>query len=150
MVKFMKNEIAEVKVLYSHVKSPSQQVQISGSKEVVSYIRPFWENIDYCESMCVVLLSRGLRVLGFNWLSRGGTGGTVVDVKMVAQIALLTNSYGLILVHNHPSGNLRPSEADKSITEKVKRALQLFEINLLDHIIISSESQLSFADEGLL
>ena len=76
--------------------------------------------------------------------------GTVVDVRVIFQVAIKANTTSIMLAHNHPSGNLQPSEADKRITEQVKEAGKLLDIPLLDHIILTSESYFSLADEGLL
>ena len=88
--------------------------------------------------------------LGIYHLSKGGIAGTVVDPKIVFSVALKSAASSLILIHNHPSGNLQPSEADKTITKKLVDAAKLLDINVLDHLIISIESYYSFADEGLL
>jgi len=82
--------------------------------------------------------------------SRGVWTGTVTDVRIILQAALKSNSSGLIVCHNHPSGNLNPSESDTKITQKIKEAGNLMDIQLLDHIIISNEDYYSFADNGLL
>ena len=83
-------------------------------------------------------------------LSKGGIKGTIADVRLILSVALKTLATGLILVHNHPSGNLKPSEADKHITSKIRQAAKLLDIELIDHIIISSEGYYSFMDEGVL
>jgi DNA repair protein RadC len=83
-------------------------------------------------------------------LSKGGIIGTIADVRLILSVALKTLATGLILAHNHPSGNLKPSEADKQITIKIRQAAKLLDIELLDHIIISSEGYCSFMDEGIL
>ncbi|HEX5000915.1 MAG TPA: JAB domain-containing protein [Bacteroidia bacterium] len=83
-------------------------------------------------------------------MSIGGTTGTVVDPKLVFSVALKCNAHGIILCHNHPSGNLNPSEADIRLTEKLKSAGFLLEIIVLDHIILTSESYISFVDKGLM
>jgi DNA repair protein RadC len=80
----------------------------------------------------------------------GGISGTVTDVRMIMQTALKSNASAIILAHNHPSGNTEPSDADKKITSKIKEAGQLLEIAVLDHLILTSETYLSFADEGLM
>ncbi|WP_306551061.1 JAB domain-containing protein [Daejeonella sp.] len=82
-------------------------------------------------------------------LSKGGITGTIADVRLILSVALKTLASGLILAHNHPSGNLKPSEADKQITSKIRQAAKLLDIELLDHIIISSEGYYSFTDDGI-
>ena len=87
--------------------------------------------------MKMLLLDRSNRVLGIVSLSKGGTTGTVIDIKLMMQYALKANAHGIILAHNHPSGNLNPSEADSKITDRIEKACKTLEIHLLDHLIIS-------------
>ena len=89
-------------------------------------------------------------MLGFHQVSKGGLSGTVTDVRVIFQVAIKSNSSGIILAHNHPSGNLQPSDADLKITEKIKKAGSLLDIKVLDHLILSEESYLSMADESLI
>jgi DNA repair protein RadC len=97
-----------------------------------------------------MLLNRSNRVLGISCISKGGISGTVVDLKIILQTALKANASGLIVSHNHPSGNLTASREDVKVTEKLKSACQLLDLSLLDHLIISEEGYFSFADEGIL
>jgi DNA repair protein RadC len=83
-------------------------------------------------------------------VSLGGISGTVTDVRIILQAALKANASGLLVCHNHPSGNLNPSDSDTTITRKIKEAGNLMDIQLLDHLILSSEDFYSFADNGLL
>ena len=106
--------------------------------------------IDLKEFFWVVLLNQANRVLGISEIAMGTTSGVLVNVKEICQLALLTCATHLIVCHNHPSGNLSASVSDKEMTTKIKEALTLFDITLLDHIIITSESFYSFANEGLL
>ena len=99
----------------------------------------------------MLLLNKANKVLGWINLSNGGTAGTIVDVKVIYAIALITNSSSVLLCHNHPSGNIQPSETDKNLTKVIFEAGKLFSISLLDHIIITADkSYFSFADEGVL
>ena len=99
----------------------------------------------------MLLLNRANIVLGWVKLSSGGTTGTVVDVKIIFALSLKTNASGIILSHNHPSKNLIPSEKDKRLTKIVAEAGKLFNVNLLDHlIVVSYERYFSFVDEGIL
>ncbi len=88
--------------------------------------------------------------MGSYQLSKGGITGTIADVRLILSVALKSLATGLILAHNHPSGNLKPSEADKQITSKIRQAAKLLDIELMDHIIISNEGYYSFMDEGVL
>jgi DNA repair protein RadC len=97
--------------------------------------------------MMVLFLNNSNRTLGYSVVS---ITGTVIDVRLILRDALLTQSTSVIMIHNHPSGNLVPSQADLSITEKVKKAVELMDIKLLDHIIITENHHYSFADSGKL
>jgi len=97
-----------------------------------------------------MLLNRGNRVLGYYQISVGGISGTVVDVKLILQAAIKSCSSAILLGHNHPSGTLEASDADLKITRKIKSACSYMDISVLDHIIITADTYLSMADEGLL
>jgi DNA repair protein RadC len=98
-----------------------------------------------------MLLNRSNRVLGISSLSKGGTTGTVVDVKLLLQYTIKSNANAIVICHNHPNGNLPPSEADMAITKKIKESSILIDIQLLDHlIIIPEEKYYSMGDEGVL
>jgi len=99
----------------------------------------------------IVLLNRSNKVKGIYPLSHGGITGTLVDMRILFAIVLKTLSVGIILAHNHPSGQLKASEMDKQLTQKIQRAAQLFDVKVLDHIILAPEgSYYSFADNGLM
>lgn len=102
------------------------------------------------EEFWILNLSRGNTVVSQELISRGGVAQTVVDVKLIAKSAVDHLSSGVIAVHNHPSGQLRPSGQDDTITQRIKQALQFFDVKLLDHIIISSQGFYSYSDEGKL
>jgi len=142
--------IAEVKISYSHKVKPSEQKRINSSTEVYKLLAPIWADIDYVETFAVVLLSRANKIIGIKVVSVGGVAGTEVDPKVVFQAALKASASSLILIHNHPSGELRASEQDISITKKIKAGGKVLDIAVLDHIILTSERYLSFADEGIL
>ena len=106
------------------------------------------KRIDYKEFFWVLLLTNANQVLGVSEISVGSTTGVSVNVKEIYQLALLSNASAVIVAHNHPSGKLAPSTADKSITEKLQKALKLLDIILLDHLILTSEGFISFSDSG--
>lgn len=143
--------LAEVKVSY---KSKMQEVvKISSSRDAFNILFKLYDpdTIEFKEEFFMLLVNRANRLLGWFKLSSGGTTGTIVDSKIILVIALNSNAHGIVLCHNHPSGNLRPSDADISLTNKVRDASKLLEISLIDHLIISpAESYFSFADEGLI
>jgi len=122
---------------------------IKGSNDVVSYIRPLIGDLNH-EEFWIIYLNRRNGILGSEKLSQGGITGTVIDVRLVLKKALEKNSTSLIGCHNHPSGNLEPSEADKKITRQLKEAAAIMDIPLIDHVIVTQSGFFSFADEGLL
>ena len=124
---------------------------IKSSEDIVKFCRDMWdEDLLIHECFYVVFLNRGNYTISWTKLSEGSTAGTVVDTKMIAKMALDVLAHNVILCHNHPSGNTKPSEADISITKKIKEALKSLEIDVIDHIIITDESYFSFSDEGIL
>lgn len=143
-------QVAELLVSYSpHIVSAQK---ISNSRESYSLITNYWnlDIIEMLEEVKVILLNKANKVLGIFDLSKGGICSSIIDVKIVLSIALKTLASGIIIVHNHPSGNLAPSKADIDITQKLKSACKIIELVLLDHLIISKEDYFSFADDGLL
>lgn len=102
------------------------------------------------EEFWLLFLNRANQVLRQEYLSKGGISGTVVDTRLVCKLAIENSASGLVIAHNHPSGQSNPSEQDKQITRKLKEALKVFEIVLMDHLIIGDQKYFSFADEGIL
>lgn len=102
------------------------------------------------EEFWILLLNRANTVVKMECVSKGGVSGTVVDIRLLIKPAIETLASGIILCHNHPSGQLKPSEQDLALTKKVKESTRLMDINLLDHLIIGEQKYLSFADEGIL
>ncbi len=127
----------------------SSDEQIKGSDSVYSLMRHKMERLQV-EEFHVLHLSRANRMVYDELISRGGTAGTVVDIKLVMKSALTRLSSGLIFVHNHPSGNLSPSSQDDSLTRRLKAAAEMFDIRVLDHIIIAPGGYYSYADNGKL
>ncbi|MTG97327.1 MULTISPECIES: RadC family protein [Myroides] len=125
------------------------QDQITCSQDVFEIMQPVLGDLDH-EEFWVLLLSNSNKVNHKLSLSKGGMTGTVVDVRILFKSALDYRATGLILVHNHPSGKLKPSEADIAITKKIKEGGKIMDISLLDHVIITEHSYYSFADEGLM
>lgn len=125
--------------------------KVTCSNDAVEVLRSIWsDQIEYREEFVILCLNRANKVLGYSRISSGGTTGTVADPKIIFQIALKSNASSIILAHNHPSGNSKPSESDTKLTDKLKNAGQLLDIPVLDHVILTNESFFSFADEGLL
>jgi DNA repair protein RadC len=127
----------------------SEKVKITGSKDAVNILQPVLADLSH-EEFHILLLNRAHRVIGQRLISKGGISGTVVDPKLIFSGALEMKASAVILSHNHPSGNTKPSEADIQLTRKLKEGGLSLEISVLDHIIIAGSSFYSFADEGLL
>jgi DNA repair protein RadC len=108
------------------------------------------DTFDWTEEMILLCLNRANKPIGYYKVSTGGVAGTICDAKVIYTIALNATATSIILSHNHPSGNLTPSEADKKVTKQIKAAGELLEIKLLDHLILTDEGFYSFADEGEL
>ncbi len=108
------------------------------------------QTISMYEEFYVLYLDRANHVLGYRLISRGTTSACMVSSKIILSIGLQCNSSGIILAHNHPSGNLKPSIADQALTKKIQEGARLFDIKVLDHLIVTNESYSSFADEGIL
>ena len=145
------NTLKEIKVTYRNNVKYADRPKIITSKDADIYLRTLWTNdMDFCESFYLLCLNRSNRVIGWRKMSQGGLGGCVVDVQQIIAIALKTNSAGIYISHNHPSGNLKPSPQDIQLTRKIKEAGRFFDIQLLDHAILTSESYYSFADEGMM
>lgn len=125
------------------------ETKISGSKDVFTLFQPLLGDLNH-EEFWILLLSRSNRVLDRVRISQGGISGTIIDTRIILKNAVDRLSSSIILCHNHPSGNLQPSDADIRITNKLKDSAQIMDINLIDHIIVADNSYFSFADEGLL
>ena len=123
--------------------------QIKSSRSAYDLLAPLLVDLPH-EEFWILLLNRGNKVLAREQVSIGGVTGTVVDAKIIFKKALEGNATSLILCHNHPSGTLRPSQADIDITKKLKAAGETLEIKVLDHLIISELGYYSFADEGMM
>jgi DNA repair protein RadC len=123
--------------------------QIRSSKDVFELLAPVLSDLPH-EEFWILFLNRSNRVINRMKLSQGGVSGTVTDVRMVMKRAIENLASGIIVCHNHPSGNLSPSESDTRITQKIKEAGNFMDIQLLDHLIITDRDYYSFADNGLL
>lgn len=149
-MKKFKSTLKEVNALYK-VNKIIHNVKISSSKTVNEFIRKVYPvDITYREAMLVLYLNNSNRTLSYSIISIGGLTGTMVDVRLVLRDALLSKATAMILIHNHPSSTLTASNADKTITKRVKEAGLLMDIKLLDHLIITEESYYSFADSNIL
>lgn len=140
------------KLSLAYEPSELQNVKIVGSIHSAEFIRNFYfDDINIYESVFILLMNRSNRTIGYVKISQGGIAGVVVDVKLILKYAIESLASNVILAHNHPSGNRMPSDADKQLTYKVKEALKMMEIVLVDHIILTpNDGHYSFADEGVL
>jgi DNA repair protein RadC len=128
---------------------PIDKIVVRSSREIASYIQSSLR--DYpTEVFGVVFLNQANKVMHYEVISRGGITGTVADPRIIFKKALAEDAVALILFHNHPSGSLRPSRADEELTQRLIQASKLFDIRILDHLIVSEEGYFSFADEGLI
>lgn len=123
--------------------------KILSSKDAYLMLKPEFEDLPH-EEFWILLLNRANFVIGKHFISKGGQAGTVVDPKVIFKVAMEHNAAYIVLAHNHPSGNLKPSAEDISITKKLKESGLLLELPIFDHLIITDHTYLSFADEALM
>lgn len=123
--------------------------KITESKDVVDLLQPHLSDLNH-EEFWLLLLNRANHIIHKTAISKGGISGTVVDPRLIFKTAIEHGASGIILSHNHPSGNTKPSEADIQLTKKLRDAGKNLDIDILDHIIIAGNSFFSFADEGLM
>jgi DNA repair protein RadC len=144
--------VAEVELIYKSKVKASERAQITSSKDAYELLMQLWDEnkIEFVEQFKVLFLNKANKVLGVYDVSTGGISGTVADPRIIFVAALKSNCAGIIVSHNHPSGNLKPSRQDEELTQKIKNAGQLLDIKLFDHVIVTNETYFSFADEGLL
>ena len=145
-------QLSEIIVSYRPKFKASERPQVSTSQEVYSILFNNWDldRIDLQEQFKILLLNRANKVIGIYEVSSGGMSGTVADPKLIFSTALKACACSIILTHNHPSGNLKPSQSDISLTKKIIGSGTLLDIAVLDHVIMTSEGYFSFQDEGLI
>lgn len=143
---------AEIEISYKPKFKASERPQIDSSLKAFNIFSYNWneDKIEYLEEFKIVLLNRANRVLGVVNISQGGISGTVADSKVIFAIALKACASGIILAHNHPSGESRPSQADIKLTQKMVQVGELLGLPILDHIIVCKDHYFSFKDEGLI
>ena len=144
------NIVNEIKLIYT--SKGNTEKKVLNSQDATDIFREHFdaEQIDYRESFYSMYMNQANKVLGIQKISESGITSSLVDIRIIMQGALLCNAVSIIIAHNHPSGNLTPSREDINITQKIKEAGQLLNINLLDHCIITSIDSYSFSDEGIL
>ncbi|WP_010249217.1 JAB domain-containing protein [Myroides injenensis] len=143
---------SEVELIYKSKVKASQRPQITSSYSAYQIALKAWDGnkIELLEQFKVLMLSNNNKVLGVLEASTGGITATIVDLRIIFSALLKANATAFIIIHNHPSGKLDPSDADRQITRKIKEASKILDITLLDHLIITEESYYSFVDEGTL
>ena len=151
-IRFILSQVAEVQLSYKSKVSAKDRPMVRNSQDTYDILMQIWDQdtLELAESFKVLFLNRANRVMGVYSLSHGGMTGTVADPKLVFIAALKAAACNIILAHNHPSGNLTPSSADISLTEKMVQAGKFLDINVLDHLIVTADGYLSFADDGLM
>jgi DNA repair protein RadC len=144
--------VAEVELIYKTKIKASERPKISSSKDIYGLLKQIWDEnkMEMQEQFKVILLNRGNRVIGVYQASTGGICGTVADPRLILAAAIKSLAVAVVLSHNHPSGNLKPSRADEELTRKIKEAARYHDVQVLDHVIVTTEGYYSFADEGLL
>ena len=142
--------VSEIKVTYNTSDTP--KVKIKSGEEAYHVFLNSWnlDTIELQEEFKILLLNRANEVLGIYPLSRGGITGTVVDSRLIFAVALKCNATGIILCHNHPSGTLKPSNTDITLTKSIKKCADFLDITLIDHLIITKNGFFSFLNEGKL
>ncbi|WP_166962420.1 JAB domain-containing protein [Yeosuana marina] len=149
----MSYKVNEIKISYQENNSTSKAIAIKSSKDAAALIFKHWnqDTIAIQESFKVLLLNNANKVKGIYQVSTGTISGTLVDIRILFAVIIKSLSVGVILTHNHPSGKLLPSEADKQLTQKIKKAASFFDVKVLDHLIITPNGDYySFADECIL
>ena len=128
---------------------PDEKLKVVTSSDAALMFKPLLNDLPH-EEFWVLLLNRNNTVIDKFMVSQGGLTGTIIDVRLIMKTALEKLACSIILCHNHPSGNLIPSQADKDITTKISKSGKLMDIPVIDHIIVGNNSHFSFADEGLI
>jgi DNA repair protein RadC len=152
-MKIQQTNISEVRLVYKTKVKASERLQVKCSKDAFDIFMENWDldTIEHIEKFKLMLFTRSNKVLGIASISKGGINGTVIDVTIILQFAIKAKTGGIIICHNHPSGNVQPSESDIAITRKIKESGNVMDIQLLDHLIIVPEGKYySKGDEGVI
>ena len=149
-MKTYKENLPEITLKYK--SGEQKKVKITKSKDSFDVMRLFFDQdtLELTESVIALFLNRSNNTIGWIKISQGGISGTVIDIRLILATALKCAASGIILAHNHPSGNKQPSNNDIQITNKLKEAGNIMDIRLLDHLIITESEYFSMADEGLI
>jgi len=144
--------LAEMTASYKSKINKEDRVTVTQSKDIYNYFVSVWndDRIEYVEDSKVILLNKKNEILGWVSLSGGCVDGVMLDKKVIFQHALLANASSVILAHNHPSGNTTPSEQDITVTKDIIKAGKIIGINVLDHIIVTTNGYTSLMDQGCI
>ena len=145
-------QVTEVELIYRNERLKEDRPKISGSWDSWKILRSAWDEnkIELLEQFKILLLDRANTCLGISEIATGGITGCVVDPRIIFATALKSRAAGIIMAHNHPSGNLKPSHADLQVTKKMTEAGRILDIPILDHLIVTREGYYSFSDDGLI
>lgn len=144
-------KVSEIGISYNPAVKSADRLTVTSSTDAERILRKIWcKPLELRECFYALFLNRSNKVLGFFLVSIGGLTGTVADVRTIFQAALKANACSVIFAHNHPSGNLQPSDADIQLTRKLNEAGRIMEVTVLDHIILVPDSYFSMTDNGLL
>lgn len=152
MSNLFKTNISEISLTYKRKVKASDRPKVSCSKDAERLFRENWNDltINLFEEFKILLLDRNNCCMGIVPISQGGVSGTLVDAKLVFASALKARACGLILGHNHPSGNLNPSQSDISLTKRLVQGANYLDLKILDHLILTDTAYTSFADDNLV
>jgi len=144
--------VSEIKVSYQPKFKACERPKVKSSKDAYNILFNNWDQgrIEMSEQFYILLLNRANRVIGITGISSGGFSGSMVDPKLIFGIALKSCASGIILCHNHPSSNLKPSQSDLTLTRRLVEAGKILDLQVLDHIILTKWGYFSFGDEGLM
>jgi len=143
--------VSEIKVSYTNEIKPSERFQIRNSQDICEVLRSRYDScMEHHEEIWAVYMNNQHKVLGVSKISQGGLSEATCDPKLILQIALKANASSIIISHNHPSGNPKPSSADDRLTRKLQDGCKFLDIQLCDHVIVSPENFYSYADDGKL
>lgn len=152
MTKKFKQNISQISLVYKDKVRASERPKIQTSRDAYKLFRDNWNDmtINLFEEFKVLLVDNSNRCMGISTLSKGGITSTIVDVRLIFALALKARCTGVILAHNHPSQDIRPSISDHELTDKIYKAGETLDIQVLDHLIITEDKYHSFADNGLM
>ncbi|MEP7376811.1 MAG: JAB domain-containing protein [Chitinophagaceae bacterium] len=145
-------QVAEIELVYKTKVKAAERPKITCSQDAYKVLLQTWDEnkIEFVEQFKILMLNRANKVLGIYEVSTGGICGTVADIRLIFAAAIKSNSVAVMLCHNHPSSNLKPSKADDELTAKIAEAGRFLDVKVIDHLIMCKDGYYSYADEGVL